>query len=334
VKFGLIHQTALPDGKADAVAIADALEQIVDADALGYDGAWLTEHHFSPYGMGSASTILSSAAAKTRRIRLGASVWVTPIHHPVRLAEDVATLDVLSDGRVNFGVGRGYGPLELSGFGVAPAEAKARHEEAVDVVLKAWTEPVLSHDGQFWQIPPIEVHPKPVQKPHPPVFQPLISPGSVEDAVAKDRNAIFGVRFLPLELTANLMDAWRTALAAAGKRLSAVVNVSVYVAESDAEARRHIEGPAMWLKRQFAELLPDDVRGNRVRDQLLAMDFEQTYATCVAGDVRQVTDRVRWLREQAGVDYLLCSMHFGALPQERILRSMELFAREVMPSFR
>ncbi len=334
MKFGLIHQTALPPGKSEAAAIAGAVEQICCAEELGYDGSWLTEHHFSPYGMGAVDSILSFAAARTKRIRLGASVWVTPVHHPIRLAENVATLDVLSGGRVNFGVGRGYGPTELRGFGSSPQEAKAMHDEAVDIVLKAWTQDEVSYEGRFWKFPPVRVSPKPVQRPHPPVFQPLISPGSVEEAIANNRNAIFGLRFMPLDLAPGMLGAWRTAQAKAGKQLQEVVNISVYVAESEAEAKRHIAEPMMWLKRQFAELLPDDQRGSDLRRRLLDMGVDETYKTCVAGTAEQVTESVRWLRREAGVEYLLCSMHFGALEQEHILRSMELFARNVMPNFR
>src|SRR5687767_2502869 len=118
MKFGLTNQTSLPPGRGDAATLAECVEQIVAADELGYDGFWLTEHHFDTYGMACLSPILGYAAARTRRIRLGAAVWVTPLHHPLRLAEDVAALDVLSGGRINFGVGRGYAPVEFAGFDV------------------------------------------------------------------------------------------------------------------------------------------------------------------------------------------------------------------------
>jgi alkanesulfonate monooxygenase SsuD/methylene tetrahydromethanopterin reductase-like flavin-dependent oxidoreductase (luciferase family) len=338
LRFCVINQTALPPGKSETAALNDVVEQIVCAEALGYEGFWLTEHHFGEYGMACLEPILGYAAAKTQRIRLGSSVWVTPLHHPIRLAENIAGLDILSGGRINFGVGRGYVTEEFKGFDVDILENKPLHDEVVDIVLTAWTEECFSYQGRYWKIPPTTLHPKPLQKPYPPIYQPLISPGSIEDAVAKGRNAIFGPRFQNLELVSKQMHAWQSATAKAGKRLDAVVTLPVYVGESEADSRSVLAEPLMWIKQKWVEQMeqmPDADTGPRaeMKEKIGKMNFAEAYETCIVGDARLVTEKLRWLEHNAGVEHVLCSMHFGSLPQERILKSMELMARHVIPNF-
>jgi alkanesulfonate monooxygenase SsuD/methylene tetrahydromethanopterin reductase-like flavin-dependent oxidoreductase (luciferase family) len=328
VKFSLIHQTSLPAGKSDVQVLQDTVEQIVAAERLGYEAFWLTEHHFSPYGMACLEPILGYAAARTQRIRLGASVWVTPLHHPVRLAENVAALDILTGGRLNFGVGRGYAEQEFAGYGVSIQENRSIHEETLDIVLRAWSDEPVAYEGRYWQIAPVDVRPKPLQRPHPPIYQPLISPPSMAEAIAAGRNAVFGPRFQPMEVVLNMTRPWKAALAAAGKQLEALITLPVYVAESDAEARRDLAEPLMWLKQQWIEQQPPGRMS-----AIGAMTFEQTYPTCLAGEPEAIIARLRWLAEHADAKHVLCSMHFGSLPQARVLRSMELFSRHVMPAF-
>jgi len=339
MKFGLINQTALPPGKPEIAALTEVIEQIVCAESLGYDEFWLTEHHFGEYGMSCLAPLLGYAAAKTQRIRLGACVWVTPLHHPVRLAEDVAALDILSGGRINFGAGRGYVTEEFEGFCVDINDNKAIHEEILDIVLSAWTEERFSYQGRHWQIPPTTLHPKPLQKPYPPIYQPLITPGSIEEAVAKGRNAVFGPRFQNLDTVPRQMQLWRSATARANKNLEAVVTLPVYVAETDTEARHDLKEPLMWIKDKWVEQMEQMVDANtgpraEMKEKIGKMNFAEAYETCVTGSVDAVTAKLRWLEQNAGVGHVMCSMHFGSLPQEKILRSMELFARRVIPDWR
>jgi alkanesulfonate monooxygenase SsuD/methylene tetrahydromethanopterin reductase-like flavin-dependent oxidoreductase (luciferase family) len=337
MKFGITNQTALPPGRTDTESLLNTVEQIVAADECGFDGFWLTEHHFDPYGMACLEPILAHAAAKTRRIRLGAAVWVTPLHHPLRLAENVAALDVLSGGRVNFGVGRGYAVAEFAGFGVDIAQNKAMHEEALDVILRAWTQDEICHEGRFWRIPHSQVHPKPLQKPHPPLFQPLISPGSMDEAVAQGRHAILGPRFQDVEtVIPQMMARWRASLAGSGKPLEALVTLPVYVAETDAEARRDLAEPLMWIKQAWVNVMPDTDQPaqTQMKARIAGLSFDETFATCLAGGIETVAARLAALQRQAGLEHVLCSMHFGSLSNEHVLRSMELMARHIVPRFR
>jgi alkanesulfonate monooxygenase SsuD/methylene tetrahydromethanopterin reductase-like flavin-dependent oxidoreductase (luciferase family) len=132
------------------------------------------------------------------------------------------------------------------------------------------------------------------------------------------------------------MAQWRAALAGSGKALEALVTLPTYVAETDAEARRDLAEPLMWLKATWVGMMPPPASEaqRQVQTRIAGLNFEETFATCFAGSVESVRARFRWLREHAGVEHALCSMHFGALPPERVLRSMELMARKVMPEFR
>src|ERR671926_42738 len=140
-------------------------------DRSGYDAVWLAEHHFSSFSVCPSVHLMGTmAAARTKRLRIGTGVSLAPFYHPLRLAEEVALLDVLSGRRVNWGAGRGFARVEFENFGVNPDESASRFREAVDIVLRAWTEERLSFAGQHFRFDDVEVLPKPLQQPHPPVW--------------------------------------------------------------------------------------------------------------------------------------------------------------------
>src|SRR5438105_10328685 len=144
---------------------------MVLAEELGFDSVWLTEHHYADYGLSAApSPILATLAARTRRIRLGMAVYVIPFHHPLRLAEETATIDILSGGnRLIVGLGRGNRPLEFYGHRVPQEESRTRLEEGVAMLLQAWTQERVTFHGRHWQLDDVPVYPKPLTKPHPPL---------------------------------------------------------------------------------------------------------------------------------------------------------------------
>ena len=151
MEFSLILVPAVRDGEHEP--FETLMEQIEVAEALGYDAVWLTEHHFSQYGRAAVPVLAAQAIARTSRIRISTAVVVLPFHHPVRVAEDWATLDHISGGRVDVGIGRGNQPAEFKGFNVPMDEAEQRFSEALDILRRAWTEERFSYDGTFWQIP-------------------------------------------------------------------------------------------------------------------------------------------------------------------------------------
>jgi alkanesulfonate monooxygenase SsuD/methylene tetrahydromethanopterin reductase-like flavin-dependent oxidoreductase (luciferase family) len=148
------------------------LEQIELAEELGWECFMFNEHHFLGYGglIANPAVMLAAAAARTEKIRLGPCIAITPLRHPLQSAEDYAMVDVISNGRLEFGIGSGKTGLDYRVFGIPREESRARMEEANEVILKAWSQERLSHQGKFWQFEEIQLYPRPVQQPHPPIW--------------------------------------------------------------------------------------------------------------------------------------------------------------------
>jgi alkanesulfonate monooxygenase SsuD/methylene tetrahydromethanopterin reductase-like flavin-dependent oxidoreductase (luciferase family) len=171
MRFGLFFQAPEAPGHTHAGRYAEMFDLIAFADELGFDVAWLAELHF-----GGAFSLLSNPlmtvpliAARTQRIRIGTAMTLLPLHHPLTLAEQAATADVLSGGRLEFGVGRGSIPTQFHGFGIPVAENRARFDEALEIIRLAWTRERFSYRGTFYQVENLEVVPRPLQRPHPPI---------------------------------------------------------------------------------------------------------------------------------------------------------------------
>jgi len=173
MRFGLFGGVARGgDQLGDSRSYEDFIDYVVEAERLGFEAVFLVEHHFTGNGQLSASlTFLSYLAGVTSKIRLGTAVTVMPWHNPVLLAEQAAIVDLVSKGRLDFGVGRGYRPNEFHGFCIAPEEAQARYEEGFEVLIRSWTSAErFSHSGKFWQYRDIVVEPQCLQSPHPPIW--------------------------------------------------------------------------------------------------------------------------------------------------------------------
>jgi alkanesulfonate monooxygenase SsuD/methylene tetrahydromethanopterin reductase-like flavin-dependent oxidoreductase (luciferase family) len=168
-----------------------ALERFAIMDQTGYDAVWLAEHHFSSFSVCPSVHMMGTmAAARTRRLRIGTAVSLAPFYNPLRLAEEVALLDVLSGGRVNWGAGRGFERSEFAAFGIPGEESAARFHETVDIVLQAWTQPRLSYEGKFHRYENVEVLPKPLQAPHPPVWMAASSTPAIEWAASQGHSIL------------------------------------------------------------------------------------------------------------------------------------------------
>src|SRR5918998_6183287 len=186
MRFGLFGgaRTKRAAGPGDSHGYGAFIEYVQEAERLGFHSLFMVEHHFTGHGQVSASmTLLAYLAAKTRRIRLGTAVVVLPWHNPVLVAEEAATLDLLSNGRLDFGVGKGYRPYEFSGFCIPQDEATARFDEAIEIIRKAWTSKGrFSYEGKLWRYDNIVVEPAPIQQPHPPFWMGAGSPESIRRA--------------------------------------------------------------------------------------------------------------------------------------------------------
>ena len=216
--FGGAQANSPRPGAVMGQGFHDFIDFNVEAEALGYHSTFLVEHHFSGWHQVSATlTLLTWLAARTRTLRLGTAVMVLPWHNPVLLAEQAATLDLMSDGRLDFGVGKGYRYSEFKGFAVAREEADARFEEALDVILRAWTsEQRFSHRGRYWQFDDIVVEPPTRQRPHPPIWMAAGSVPSIRKVAARDFNLMLD-QFASIAVIGERLAQYRAELEAYGR---------------------------------------------------------------------------------------------------------------------
>jgi alkanesulfonate monooxygenase SsuD/methylene tetrahydromethanopterin reductase-like flavin-dependent oxidoreductase (luciferase family) len=297
-------------GQTDADLIRAEVDQMVACEALGFDGVWLTEHHFAEAAISAApSTLAAAVLARTTHLRVGLAVYVLPLHDPIRLAEEIATLDVLSGGRFTVGIGRGNRPAEFTGFGVPQEESRARFEEALQIMLAAWTQSHVEYQGRFARILATAVYPKPLTQPHPPL---VVAAGTADTAAWAARHGypmLNSGEALSLARCLALRASYQAALAAAGYDAATTarllgqwaVNKCVYVAPTDEQARAEVR--VAW--------------GGLPGDGLLI------------GSPRTVLLGIQQLAA-AGVGELLCWTSFG-LPVDQVRRSMQLFASDVLP---
>lgn len=348
MKFGLFHSVQLPDSSQQERYYREALEQVLHAEKLGYSSVWFTEHHFTRHGIVSATfSVLSYLAAATNSMRLGTAVTVLPFHNPVQLAEQTSTLDVLSNGRLDLGVGRGYQWGEFHRMGIPMNEATRRFEEGMEVLTRSWTatEP-FDHRGEFWSFNDLTVQPRPVQKPHPPVYVAASGPESLARVVRNDWNLLIGQAETQSQV-ADQVRLYQNSLAEADAEYTArrvVVARAMHCASSTEQARREAEIPFTWFREtgqevsappeRRVELLPDEFAAYRSRYTPDArFDFR---ARCedvmLFGSPDHIAGRIGQLLE-AGVEKLIFFVNFGGIEHQRVLDSLALFASEVMPQF-
>ncbi|MCS7213955.1 MAG: LLM class flavin-dependent oxidoreductase [Candidatus Calescibacterium sp.] len=192
VRVSLLHLFESPDGKEEKEFYAENVEIVEFADSVGMDTAWFAEHHFSEYGvMPSIQVFASFVASRTKRIRIGSGVVVLPFHNPIRLAEEFAMLDVLSEGRLDFGVGRGYQPHEFEGYGIPISESRERFEEMLQIIKMAWEYGEVNFEGKFFRFKGVKPRPRPLQKPHPPFFGASFNPETIKFQALKKMNLLF-----------------------------------------------------------------------------------------------------------------------------------------------
>src|SRR5947207_13468020 len=186
MRFGTFFFFQAPPGHAHADIIHRELEQVEWTEELGFDEVWFTEHHFIDYGLSVDPAALAAAAAsRTRRVRIGLAAAILPFHQPLRLAEQMALVDILSKGRLDMGVGRGNRPAEFRGYRVPQHENRERFEEALEILTRAWTQETFAFEGRYYKIPDVRVIPKPVQKPHPTIYQVCVSKESIENTALR-----------------------------------------------------------------------------------------------------------------------------------------------------
>jgi alkanesulfonate monooxygenase SsuD/methylene tetrahydromethanopterin reductase-like flavin-dependent oxidoreductase (luciferase family) len=328
MRFGLFGGAAaprLPDVAASAAGFFDFVETNVQAEALGFYSSFVTEHHFTDIGQVSATlTLLTFIAARTSRLRLGTAVLVLPWHNPVLLAEQVATLDLLSRGRFDLGVGKGYRHNEFAGFAMPPEEAQPRFEEALDVLVRAFTSSKpFSHHGRFFRFEGVVVEPPPHQRPHPPLWMAAGSPASISACARRGFNLLLDQFASPQQIGERIA-LYRRELEAAGHAFDSMrvaVARNIFVARDATEKCEAIRRQA-----QIHERLLSLSRGSESRPGAHILGYADTpEAHSLIGRVEEITDGLAAL-EEVGVAYVLL---FGQGARDNLQR----FADRVMPKF-
>lgn len=339
----LFPEAATPD--LDGQVIRESLAEARLCDELGVEVLWLAEHHFD----GNCAyvdpvTFAGAVAAATTRIKIGFAVAQVSLHHPVRLAEQMALLDQLSEGRLIVGLGRGtaYNVYEYQGYGIDWREAGPRYAEAEEIMLRAWTSPQgFQHKGRFWDLSVHRLRPDPYTKPHPVVLR---AASSEEGALhLAQRGLPFMMNVQSLAVTQQRLAAYRAALAAAGHtepRIAQCMDESwvwrnVVVAETDAEAER-IAVPAFEAMQEHRRGLRDRIyaeQGIRMVDEKAPPARVQVEHALVYGSPATVAARMAEI-EKTGVGGVICAFRLGPMPAEVANASIRLFMTRVAPQFR
>ena len=336
-----------PETSAQSRIFGEMLEQAEYAEELGFDSIWIAEHHSSRYGIcPSLMPLLSHIAARTKKIRIGAGVSVLPFHNPIFLAEESAMLDVLSNGRLDFGVGRGSADYEYGNFNIDFDTRDVRTQEALDVILGLWTQSDFSYDGEFYQVKDLTIAPWPVQQPHPPVYLAVSrTPASVDVAVSRDLPILTSFSTLEAD-NLGLFSLYAERCAAAGKELPVEEMPYfrfVYLEEDEQTAREYPRQSLTWVRdlggyrRTLTygdEINVDLDHWRRTRTVEPASYESELETTAYFGTPEQCVQRITRLRDDHGIGYFGASMSFGSMEHSKVMRSMELFAKEVMPRFR
>ena len=325
--FGGAQANATNGGEGQG--FRDYIEFNIEADALGYHSAFLVEHHFTGWTQVSATlNLLTWLAARTQTLRVGTAVMVLPWHNPVLLAEQAATLDLLSGGRLDLGIGKGYRHTEFTGFCVPPAEAEARFDETLDVMIKAWTSVErFSHKGRFWQFENIVVEPPSAQKPHPPLWMAAGSVESIRKVAERGCNLLLD-QFAQPEVIGERIAQFKNEVEARGRifnPMSVAVARDVYIARDAADKSAALERNARMRQRTIdAARAPGQSRGSHVLAYTESASGNE--AAALYGNPDEVARKLEML-QSVGVNYILASMGGGSRD------SLRRFARELAPTF-
>ncbi len=350
MRFGMFYVLECPDGDYRR-AYKEMLGQIEYAEELGFDSVWLAEHHGSAYGsMPSPAVAAASIATITERLRIGIAVSILPFGNPVRIAEDYAMVDVISNGRLDMGVGRGYQPREFAMLGLADTQEHSRaiFAESLDVLVGLWENERFSYQGEYYQLDDVGITPRPVQTPRPPIYVAAISPESFALVEKYGLNIMVTPTLMSLpELKENVIEAKKRLIKAgrAPESLNFPMNWQMHLAPTREEAEQRPSEALDWYFNLVMDLVPKGPNAPKgyefMRD--LAAAFEeaggvsvpalQEAGIIVLDDPAGTAAKLREVRDDIGQQEVFCWMRIGGLDDDAVRASMKLFAEEVMPEF-
>lgn len=342
MKFGLMFSLQVPpaSGIPWSEPYADMLRCLPQAEDLGYSSCFQVSHHAQKDGLCPGPLIACAGAASvTHHMRIGTGVLLVPLYAPLKLAEDIAVLDNLSGGRFVFGVAPGYVAAEFAAHGIPREERIGRFEEALDLMTLAWTSDTFSFDGKYYKVPETRLTPKPVQNPHPPFWYGVSATASLKRAARRHAVQIMSPRHGPEELLAHYRPYEAEAKSIGWTIPERPIMRSVFIAETRAKAEA-IAAPA--LNYLFTELYgAASAAGDRVlraadgsiiteKNQVGFDNFKNRY---IIGDPEFAIEQLALYRDSVNPSEVVCWMHLPGLRGAEVMRSVELFAREVMPHF-
>src|SRR5947199_9014547 len=336
MRFGLFGSAAArrPTGNEPAEfdsseGFRDFIDYNVEAEALGFHGTFVVEHHFTGYGQVSATiNLLTWLGARTTALRLDTAVIVLPWHNPVLLAEQAATLDLLSQGRLDFGIGMGYRYREFAGFCMPMEEAAERFDESLAVILKAWTSDApWSHRGKYWQFEDVVVEPPTAQQPHPPLWMGAGRPQSIKKVAGLGYNLLLD-QFAPIDQIGERIALFKAEVEARGRPfdpMSVAVTRSINVAMTAAERQKALE-TRLAARRRVHDLAQRPDGQNKSTIMTYANTLEAAEAGALYGTPDEIVTKLQTLRD-VGAEYVLLNSTGG-------IETLRRFAKEIMPAFR
>lgn len=356
MKFSLLYEMETPrpwHALSEYNIYWEALAQIELADRLGFDYVWEVEHHFlEEYSHSSAPEVFYGAVSqRTKNIRIGHGVRLLPhrFNHPIKVAEQAAVLDIMSNGRADIGTGRSTTSQELDGFGVDYETSREQVKEALEIIVKAWTEDILEYDGKLIKVPPRRVVPKPIQKPHPPMWMACVAPDSYGLAAERGLGALsFAMNW---EFVQQIKDEYKKLSAQATNPISKnpvdqfAALIIVHVAENRDEEKVAIDG-ARWFMTALADLFKPLMTKNQLYSyeylrQLFGLlkppdDLSDTelkaHPMIAIGNPDEVITKLEVV-QKAGMDQAICFKQFGRVPHANIMKSFRRMGRYIFPHF-
>lgn len=351
MKFGLHFLLPCAESQAPVQRYQDTLSQAVEGEALGFESVWPVEHHFNPrFSILPCPTLLLAAiAARTRSLRLGTAIVQLALANPLRVAEEIATLDVLSQGRVELGVGRGSNPTHFAGFGVPIEQSRERMTEALAFLQRAFCEQTFSFHGRHFHADDVCLTPKPVQAPMPTVHLAANSMETAEQAGQGGYPILLAAHVLTFDKLREVVAVYKRARKLAGHAAARPSDISIlmplYVGESQAQLERDM-APSV---RHYVDLITVasetliakcTSESERAKLQLVLGQMRQTSYDRVNGAMgifdtpRSCVERLRQVEQEFGAGRVIGWFNFGGMvPHDRVMRSMELFSQKVMPHF-
>jgi alkanesulfonate monooxygenase SsuD/methylene tetrahydromethanopterin reductase-like flavin-dependent oxidoreductase (luciferase family) len=348
MEFGSFMEFHRREGLSQAQAFEESFAHVRQAEEQGLHGVWLAESHFSPDRnvLASPLIIASAIAGMTRRMKIGTAVHLLPLGNPLRMAEDVATLDHVSNGRLEFGVGRSSAPGSYEGYGVAYAESKDRMFEALEVMVRAWTQERFSYHGRFYDYEDVCLVPKPYQSPYPPVRIAATTDDTFPVLGEMGVPIFIGLRTAGIPVVKRQIESYIAAWDQAGHdgEPDVALRVPVYVAET---AERGVNEPEESFMRQFRRLSgtfaasvtatgADHLESRSTRAEHLAnVTWEEAMSQKVAvGTPEMVVERLTEMADQLHLNRIVCEFNAGErISREAVANSLRLFCAEVMPAF-